>query len=89
MLQAVKASNAAKDYTGEDGRLNTRLQTKNMTMMTTNGAESFDLDGIFAKLAREDLQRAVDLAHTFEGESPRAVATLAVARAVLEKGGKK
>jgi hypothetical protein len=89
MLQVVKASNAAKDYTGEDGRLKSNLSTKNMIMMTTNGAESFDLNGIFAKLAREDLQRAVDLAHTFEGESPRAIATLAVARAVLEKGEKK
>jgi hypothetical protein len=89
MFQVVKASNAAKEYTGEDGRLSTRLQTKNMTMMTSSGAESFDLNGIFAKLAREDLQRAVDLARTFEGESPRAIATLAVARAVLDKGEKK
>jgi hypothetical protein len=89
MLQVVKASNAAKDYTGEDGRLSTSLQTKEMTMMTNSGAESFDLNGIFAKLAREDLQRAVDLARGFEGESPRAVATLAVARAVLDKSEKK
>jgi hypothetical protein len=89
MFQVVKASNAAKEYTGEDGRLGTRLQTKNMTMITSSGAESFDLNGIFAKLAREDLQRAVDLARTFEGESPRAIATLAVARAVLDKGEKK
>jgi hypothetical protein len=89
MLQVVKASNAAKDYTGEDGRLKSNLSTKNMIMMTTNSAESFDLNGIFAKLAREDLQRAVDLAHTFEGESPRATATLAIARAVLDKGDKK
>ena len=56
-----------------------------MVMMTTNSAESFDLNGIFAKLAREDLQRAVDLAHSFEGESPRAIATLAIARTVLDK----
>ncbi|HYY96778.1 MAG TPA: hypothetical protein VE713_19895 [Pyrinomonadaceae bacterium] len=89
MFQVVRASNAAKEYTGEDGRLSTRLQTKNMTMMTSSGAESFDLNGIFAKLAREDLQRAIDLARTFEGESPRAIATLAVARAVLDKGEKK
>jgi hypothetical protein len=89
MSQVVKASNAAKGYTGEDGRLSSRLQTKNMTMMMSNSAQSFDLNDIFAKLAREDLQRAVDLARGFEGESPRAVATLAVARAVLERGEKK
>ena len=50
--------------------------------------QSFDLNDIFAKLAAEDLSRAVELAKAFEGESPRAVATLAVARHVLSKGGK-
>jgi hypothetical protein len=46
---------------------------------------SFDLTGLFGALARENLDRAVDLARSFTGEAPRAVATLAVARAVLEK----
>jgi hypothetical protein len=85
MLEVVKASNAAKDYTGEDGRLSTRFQSKNMSMMSTTSAQSFDLTDIFTKLAREDMQRAADLARTFEGESPRAFATLAVARTVLGK----
>jgi hypothetical protein len=89
MLEVVKASNAAKEYTGEDGRLNTRFQSKNMTMMSSNSAQSFDLGDIFARLAREDLQRAADLARAFDGESPRAFATLAVARAVLDKSEKK
>jgi hypothetical protein len=88
MLEVVKASNAAKEYTGEDGRLNIRLQTKNMTEMSSSTAQSFDLNDIFARLAREDLQRAVDLARGFDGESPRAVATLAIARSVLEKDSK-
>jgi hypothetical protein len=85
MLEVVKASNAAKEYTGEDGRLDTRFQSRNMTMRSSTSAQSFDLTDIFTKLAREDLQRAADLARTFEGESPRAFATLAVARTVLYK----
>ena len=85
MLEVVKASNAAKEYTGEDGRLSTRFQSRNMTMMSSSSAQSFDLTDIFTKLANEDLQRAADLARTFEGESPRAFATLAVARTVLGK----
>jgi len=89
MHEVVKASNTAKEYTGEDGRLSTRFQTKSMTMMMSSSAQSFDLADIFSKLAREDLQRAADLARTFEGESPRSFATLAVARAVLEKGEKR
>jgi hypothetical protein len=85
MLEVVKASNAAKEYTGEDGRLSTRFQSRGMSMMSTTSAQSFDLTDIFTKLAKEDLQRAADLARTFEGESPRAFATLAVARTVLVK----
>jgi hypothetical protein len=85
MLEVVRASNAAKDYTGEDGRISNRFQSKNMTMSSSSSAQSFDLTDIFTKLAHEDLQRAADLAHTFEGESPRAFATLAVARTVLGK----
>jgi hypothetical protein len=84
MLEVVKAANAAKDYTGEDGRISTRFQTKNMTMASSSGAQSFDLNDIFNKLAREELQRAADLARSFEGEAPRAFATLAVARSVFE-----
>lgn len=85
MNEVVKASNATAEFTGEDGQLNIHLQTKNMSMRTSNSAESFDLRGIFTTLAREDITRAVELARGFSGESPRAVATLAIARAVLDK----
>ncbi len=86
MSEIVKSSNAvAGDYTGEDGTLISRFQTKNMTMISSNSAETFDLTGLFTSLAREDLTRAAELARAFTNESPRAVATLAVARAVLEK----
>jgi hypothetical protein len=84
MHEVVKAANAAKDYTGEDGRLSTNFQTKNMTMRSSSSAQSFDLTDIFTKLAREELQRAADLARGFEGEAPRSFATLAVARSVLD-----
>ena len=86
MSEVVKASDsAAGGYTGEDGSLSVRLQTKNSTMMSSSSVQSFDLAGIFSKLAREDLSRAVELARGFGVESPRAVATLAVARAVLSE----
>lgn len=88
MLEVIKASNAAKEFTGEDGRMGVRLQTKNGVHSTSTNVQSFDLNDIFAKLASEDLSRAVELAKAFDGESPRAVATLAVARFVLSKGGK-
>ncbi len=83
--EIVEAANDAEGFTGEDGRLTIRLQTKNMVNTSSNSVQSFDLAGIFAVLAREDLNRATTLARDFKGESPRAVATLAIARAVLEK----
>jgi hypothetical protein len=88
MLEVIKASNAAKEFTGEDARMGVRLQTRNGVHSTSTSVQSFDLNDIFARLAAEDLSRAVELAKAFDGESPRAVATLAVARYVLSKGGK-
>ncbi|MDQ3651332.1 MAG: hypothetical protein M3458_13865 [Acidobacteriota bacterium] len=80
--EVVKTANAAGEFTGEDGGLTTTLQAKNAgTWMSHSGAESFDLAGIFGALAKDDLNRAVDVAKTFTNEAPRA----AVVRAVLDK----
>jgi tetratricopeptide (TPR) repeat protein len=83
--EVVKAANGAEDYTGEDSRISSRLQTKFMVVMTNSTSEDFDLLAVFRHLARADLLRAIQLAKTFTGEAPRAVATLAIARSVLEK----
>jgi hypothetical protein len=40
---------------------------------------------IFGLLAKEDYNRAVDLARGFEREAPRANAVIAIARAVLDE----
>lgn len=83
LLDAIKAANAASEFTGEDGSLTARLRTRSMTSVVNNSVESFDLTGIFSELAREDMPRAISLAQNFENERPRAVATLAIARAIL------
>ena len=83
--EVVKAANSAEGFTGEDSRVTSRLQTKFMVVMNDANAPDFDLLAIFRHLARADLLRAVQLAKTFTGEAPRAVATLAIARSVLEK----
>lgn len=84
LSEVVKAANGAEDFTGEDSRISARLQTKFMTVMTNSSAEDFDLLSAFRHLARADLMRAIQLAKTLTGEAPRAVATLAIARSVLE-----
>jgi hypothetical protein len=83
--EVVKAANGAEEYTGEDSRISSRLQTQFMVVVNNSNAEDFDLLAVFRHLARADLLRAIQLAKTFTGETPRAVATLAIARSVLEK----
>src|SRR5215213_3330195 len=85
LSEVVKAANGAEAYTGEDSRISSQLQTKMMVVMNNSTAEDFDLLGVFRHLARADLLRAIQLAKTFTGEAPRAVATLAIARTVLDK----
>jgi len=85
LAEVVKAANGAEAYTGEDSRISSRLQTKMMVVATNSTAEDFDLLAVFRQLARADLLRAVQIAKSFNGEAPRAVATLAIARSVLEK----
>ena len=83
--EVIKAANGAEAFTGEDSRISSRLQTKFMVVMSNSTAQDFDLLAVFRHLSRADLLRAVQLAKTFTGEAPRAVATLAIARSVLEK----
>ncbi|HYP53672.1 MAG TPA: hypothetical protein VEQ42_09030, partial [Pyrinomonadaceae bacterium] len=83
--EVVKASNAASEFTGEDGQISVTLRSKNSGIAMSSSADSFDLAGVFSELAKEDLDRALQLARTFTGEAPRATASLAIARAVLDK----
>lgn len=85
LAEIVKASNAAEGFTGEDATLESELRTKFGVMRRSSTAESFDLAGLFAALARENLDRAAELARSFKAEHPRTAATLAVARAVLDR----
>jgi len=83
-FDAVKAANSAEGFTGEDGELLLQFQSKVQSSVNTSDVPEFDLDGIFKELANQDYDRAVELARGFEREGPRAVATISIARAVLE-----
>ena len=83
--ETVKAANGAETFTGEDSRIVSMLRTPQMVVMSNATAPEFDLLTAFRLLARYDLFRAIQVAKTFTGEAPRAVATLAIARSVLEK----
>jgi hypothetical protein len=54
-------------------------------MMANYNVPGLNLASIFRELARDDFFRAMDLARTFKSESPRAIATLAIADSVLSE----
>jgi len=83
-FDAVKAANSAEGFTGEDGEVVAKFQSKGHSSVHTSDVAEFDLEGIFRDLALQDYDRAVELARGFQGEGPRAVATIAIARAILE-----
>ncbi|HKS10977.1 MAG TPA: hypothetical protein VJS13_15620 [Pyrinomonadaceae bacterium] len=83
-FDAVKAANSAEGFTGEDGLMVLQFQSKGSSSVHTNDIPEFDLEGIFGQLANQDYERAVELARGFQGEGPRAVATIAIARAILD-----
>jgi hypothetical protein len=83
--EVIKAANSADAFTGEDSTISSRLQTPMMGVATTATVEDFDLLAIFRLLSRADLLRSIQVAKGFTGEAPRAIATLAIARSVLEK----
>ena len=83
-FDAVKAANSAEGFSGEDGEFVLKFQSKGSSSVHNSDIPEFDVEGIFKDLASQDYDRAVELARGFQGEGPRAVATIAIARAVLE-----
>ena len=82
---ATKAANSAPTFSGEDGALRVSLLTKGMSSIRTASAREFDVAPVFNDLANEDYARAIELARLFEKQAPRASATIAIAKAVLEE----
>jgi hypothetical protein len=83
MSEAVKAANSADNFGGEDGQLSFNMTFKGMSWAQTENVPDFDVDGIFARLADYDYDKAVELAQGLTREAPRAVATIAIARTIL------
>jgi len=84
VYEAIKAANSSEGFTGEDGAMRTTLRTKNMSSIRSSSAPDFNVAGIFTELAKDDYERSVELVRGFEKEAPRASATIAIARTVLE-----
>ena len=85
VYEAIKAANSAEGFTGEDGLIRLAFQTKQMSTIRSSTVAEFNVAGIFAELANEDYDRAVELARGFQREGPRASATIAIARSIFEE----
>ncbi len=85
VFDAVKAANSTERFTGEDGVLALAINGKSQLSYRKDGVPDFDIEGIFGKLANDDYDRAVELARGFQGEAPRANATIAITRSVLNE----
>lgn len=83
MSDAIKAANSADTFTGEDGEITIKIETKQMGSINKMDVPDFDVAGIFGKLADEDFDKSIELARGFERQAPRANATIAIARSVL------
>ena len=84
-FDAVKAANSVEKFTGEDGQLTTSLNNRSSTILMAVGVvPDFQISGLFAKLSTADLDRTIDLARGFQAVHPRAVATIAIAAALLK-----
>ncbi|MEP6569442.1 MAG: hypothetical protein ABJC10_06665 [Acidobacteriota bacterium] len=83
MLEVAKAANSAEGFSGVDGRILIKLESKNMTSLHSSTIDEFDLPGVFRTLSQENATQAIEIARSFEHEAPRATALIAVARALL------
>jgi hypothetical protein len=85
VFDAVKAANSAEGFSGEDGALTQTIRTTDAIRVSPNAVPDVDIEGIFGKLASDDYDRVVQLARGYQGEAPRANATIAIARSVLNQ----
>lgn len=82
-FDAVKAGNAAESFTGEDSVVRVGLRSSTQIFQRADPNPDFDVKEIFGKLATTDTDRTIELARAFQAEGPRAIATIAIARALL------
>jgi hypothetical protein len=87
MNKTLKFANSAEEFTGDDIQKPSggMIVTKNGTRFIRLPDADFSFSRVLRALAHDDLFRSIELAKGFKYEATRAYATLAIARAVLEK----
>lgn len=85
--KTVKFANSAEDFTGDDIRMPkwSMIATRNGTRFVRLPDADFSFSRVLSALAHDDLFRSLELAESFKYEATRAYATLAIAKAILER----
>lgn len=85
--KTIKFANATEDFTGDDIRMPkwSMIATRNGARFVSLPDGYFNFSRVLRGLAEDDLIRSIELAKTFQYDGPRAYATLAIAKAVLDK----
>lgn len=85
IFDAVKAANSTDGFVGEGAVLNLTVTSKSQILSSREPVPDFDIRGIFGEVANDDYERSVELARGFQGEAPRANATIAICRSILNE----
>jgi hypothetical protein len=87
MNKTVKFANSAEDFTGDDFHMpsGSMIVTQNGTRFVRLPDADFNFSRVLRALAQDDLFRSLELVKGFKFDATRAYATLAIARAVLDK----
>jgi hypothetical protein len=83
IFDAVKAANSSEGFTGEGGVIALSINAKGLVMKKLDANPDFEIKGIFGDMAKENYERAVQLARGFQGEAARANATITICQSVL------
>ena len=83
LSETIKTINSVPDFTGERGQTALTLEGKFSIGLSVELASSTDLTDVLRQLAEQNFYQALDVSKTFQADATRALATIAVARAVL------
>jgi hypothetical protein len=83
IFDAIKAANSAEGFIGEGGVVSLTVRSKSQILTTREPVPDFDIRDLFGEMANDDCERVVELARGFQGEAPRANATIAIARSMM------
>jgi hypothetical protein len=83
MSEAVKTINSVPDFTGERGQTTLTLEGKFSIRLSVELDSPTDLTEALRQLAEQNFYQAMDVSKTLRADAPRALAMIAVARAVL------